>query len=137
MMLEVKTGFFDNIAITYVAARTHTTSAHMLPGIGVSVLKDGKIAGAAVFNNYHVLHKGSWCEISVAIDDVECVSRRTLRRFSSTRSSNLKYRGCKRSRRLRTCVAGRSLSVWLSVRGLCTQGARRRHGRSGILDASS
>ena len=80
-MLEVKPGLLDNIAITYVAARTHTTSANMLPGIGVSVLKDGKIAGAAVFNNYHVLHKGSWCEVSVAIDDAECVSRRTLRQI--------------------------------------------------------
>ena len=114
-MLEVKPGLLDNIAITYVAARTHTTSANMLPGIGVSVLKDGKIAGAAVFNNYHVLHKGSWCEVSVAIDDAECVSRRvSCDRFSSIRSSKLAYRGCKRSRRLRTYVAGSSSSVWAS-----------------------
>ena len=68
-------------AIDYVAQRTGTTAANMCPAIGVAVLKDGKMAGAAVFNNYHVLHKGSWCEISVAIDDVECVSRRTLRQI--------------------------------------------------------
>ena len=79
-MLEVsvaKTGE----AIDYVAERTGTTAANMLPAIGAAVLKDGVLAGAAVFNNYHVLHKGSWCEISVAIDDVECVSRRTLRQI--------------------------------------------------------
>ena len=28
-MIEVKPGMLDNIAITYVAARTHTTSANM------------------------------------------------------------------------------------------------------------
>ena len=66
-------------AIDYVASRTDTTAANMQPAVGVSVLKDGILSGAAVFNNYHVLHKGSWCEISVAIDDAECVSRRVLR----------------------------------------------------------
>ena len=70
----------QSVAIDY-AERTDTTAANMQPAIGVSVLKDGKLAGAAVFNNYHVLHKGSWCEISVAIDDAECVSRRVLRQI--------------------------------------------------------
>ena len=51
------------------------------PRVGAALLKDGKMAGAVVFNNYHVLHKGSWCEISVAIDDAECVSRRGLRQI--------------------------------------------------------
>ena len=46
-------------AIDYVAERTGTTAANMLPAVGAAVLKDGKLAGAAVFNNYHVLHKGS------------------------------------------------------------------------------
>ena len=53
----------------------------MQPAIGAALLKDGKMAGAVVFNNYHLLHKGSWCEISVAIDDAECVSRRGLRQI--------------------------------------------------------
>ena len=39
------------------------------------------MAAAAVFNSYHVLEKGSWCEVSVAIDDVEGVSKRTLRQI--------------------------------------------------------
>ena len=53
----------------------------MQPAVGAALLKNGKLAGAAVFNNYHVLHKGSWCEVSVAIEDVECVTRRTLRQI--------------------------------------------------------
>ena len=38
----------------------------------MSVLQDGKLAGRCGFNNYHVLHEVSWCEVSVAIDDAEC-----------------------------------------------------------------
>ena len=77
-------------AIHFVAERTGTTAANMGPAVGVAVLKDEngidqhvapEVAGAVVFNNYHVLHKGSWCEVSVAIDDAECVSRRTLRQI--------------------------------------------------------
>ena len=80
MMVEVSVAM-QGEAIDYVAERTGTTAANMRPAIGAAVLKDGKLAGAAVFNNYHVLHKGSWCEVSVAIDDVECVSRRVLRQI--------------------------------------------------------
>ena len=79
-MIEVSVEM-QNEAIDFVADRTGTTAANMLPAIGAAVLKDGELKGAAVFNNYHVLHKGSWCEVSVAIDDVECVSRRTLRQI--------------------------------------------------------
>ena len=68
-------------AIDYVADRTGTRAVYLQPAIGAALLKDGKMAGAVVFNNYHLLHKGSWCEISVAIDDAECVSRRGLRRI--------------------------------------------------------
>ena len=68
-------------AVDYVAERTGTRAVYMEPAIGAALLKDGKMAGAVVFNNYHVLHKGSWCEISVAIDDAECVSRRGLRKI--------------------------------------------------------
>ena len=77
MMVEVSVAMTGE-AIDYVADRTGTTAANMQPAIGAAVLLDGKLAGAAVFNNYHALEHGSWCEISVAIDDVECVSRRTL-----------------------------------------------------------
>ena len=79
-MLEVSVTM-QNEALDYVAERTGTTAANMLPAVGAALLKDGKLSGAAVFNNYHQLHKGSWCEISVAIDDVECVTRRTLRQI--------------------------------------------------------
>ena len=115
-MLEVSVAKRQNEAIDYVAVRTGTTPANMQPAIGAALLKDGKMAGAVVFNNYHVLHKGSWCEISVAIDDAECVSKRTAYgRFSSIRSSNsecLAIAGCKR--RLRTRGVGRSSSAWAS-----------------------
>ena len=80
MMLEVSVTM-QNEALDYVAERTGTTAANMLPAIGAALLKDGKMAGAVVFNNYHVLHRGSWCEISVAIDDAACVSRRGLRKI--------------------------------------------------------
>ena len=80
-MIEVTANYPQREVLEYVASRISTTPANMQPAIGAAVLKDGKLAGAAVFNNYHVLHKGSWCEISVAIDDVECVSRRTLRQI--------------------------------------------------------
>ena len=80
MMLEVSVAMTGE-AIDYVAERTGTTAENMRPAIGAALLKDGKMAGAVVFNNYHVLHKGSWCEISVAIDDAECVSRRGLRKI--------------------------------------------------------
>ena len=80
MMLEVSVAMQDE-SMAYVAERTGTTAANMQPAIGAALLKDGKMAGAVVFNNYHVLHKGSWCEISVAIDDAECVSRRGLRKI--------------------------------------------------------
>ena len=79
-MVEVSVAMTGE-AIDYVADRTGTTAANMQPAIGAAVLLDGKLAGAAVFNNYHALEHGSWCEISVAIDDVECVSRRTLRQI--------------------------------------------------------
>ena len=82
MMVEVSVAMTGE-AIEYVADRIRTTPANMQPAIGAAVLKDGKLAGAAVFNNYHVLHKGSWCEVSVAIDDAECVSRRTRVRSNS------------------------------------------------------
>ena len=77
-MLEVSVAM-QNEALDYVAERIDTTAANMQPAIGAALLKDGKMAGAVVFNNYHILHKGSWCEISTAIDDAGCISRRVLR----------------------------------------------------------
>ena len=81
MMLEVTGHYEQGKAIEYVASRTGTTAANMRPASCVAVLMDGVLTGAAVFNNYHVLHKGSWCEVSVAIDDAGCVSRRILRQI--------------------------------------------------------
>ena len=87
-MLEVSVEM-QNEALDYVAERTDTTAANMEPAIGAALLKDGKMAGAVVFNNYHVLHKGSvgarsrWRSTTRSVSaDAACV------RSSSTLSSN-------------------------------------------------
>ena len=93
------------------------------------------MAGAAVFNNYHVLHKGSWCEVSVAIDDVEGVSRSVLRQIFEYPFKQLGVS------RLASGNGGYELALpvvyrafGLQTRGPGSQGARWRDGRGGILD---
>ena len=96
------------------------------------------MAGAVVFNNYHLLHKGSWCEISVAIDDAECVSRRGLRQIFEYPFKQLgvsSFAGGNGGNE--PALQGRSSSAWVSsLRASARQGTRWRDGPSGLLDAS-
>ena len=83
------------------------------------------LTGAAVFNNYHILDKGSWCEVSVAIDDAECVSRRVLRHIFEYPFKQL---GVKRLQAV-TAVTNLRCKAFIErlgfqFEGLSTQGAR-------------
>ena len=81
VMLEVSANR-QSEALDYVAERTGTTAANMQPATGAALLKDGKMAGAVVFNNYHVLHKGSvGARYRWRLTTPECVSRRGLRKI--------------------------------------------------------
>ena len=42
------------------------------------MIRDGSLVGGVVYNNYHKLSKGSWCEISAATDDPACLTRGVL-----------------------------------------------------------
>ena len=124
-------------AIDYVAERIDTTAANMQPAIGAALMKDGKIAGAVVFNNYHLLHKGSWCEISTAIDDAGCISRRVLRELFDYPFNQL---GVKRLQAATAVTNLRCRSfierLGFKLEGLARKSTRWRDGPSGILDAA-
>ena len=89
-LLDLVSVAMQSEAVGYVAERTGTTSANMQPAIGAALLKDGKMAGAVVFNNYHVLHKGSRGARSRWRLTTRSVSAdAAYDRFSSILSSNL------------------------------------------------
>ena len=65
--------------LKYVGSRVGLSEADWQPALGAGVLRDGALVGGVVYNNYHVLPLGSWCEISVATDDPACLTRAVLR----------------------------------------------------------
>ena len=77
--VELTAEYPQELTIEYVADRIGLTVEDMQPAVGAAVLKDGNLVAAAVFNNFHVLTNGSWCEISVVIGDKTILSRRILR----------------------------------------------------------
>ena len=78
-MIEVTGEYPQNLVLDYVAERIGTQADQLQPAVGVAVLQSGKIIGGVVFNNYHKLKNGSWCELSAATDDPSSVSRKVLR----------------------------------------------------------
>ena len=65
--------------IKYVADRIGSTPDKMAPAAGIAIMRDDKIVGGLVYNNFHRLEKGSWCEISAATDDPGCLTRAVIR----------------------------------------------------------
>ena len=63
----------------YVASRVGAAIDDWKPALGAGVLRDGVLVGGVVYNNYHLLKYGSWCEISAATDDPACLTRAVLR----------------------------------------------------------
>ena len=65
--------------LEYVGSRVGLSLDDWQPALGAGVLRDGALVGGVVYNNYHVLSKGSWCEISIATDDPACMTRGVIR----------------------------------------------------------
>ena len=69
----------ESEVISFVAKRIGTTPAALLPAVGAAILRDGVLVAGVVYNNYHVLRSGSWCEISAAADQPRCLNKEVLR----------------------------------------------------------
>ena len=68
-MIEVAAEYPKELVLSFVGNRIGLDATDFEPAATAAVLKDGRMVGGVVFNNYTVLPKGSWCEISVAFDE--------------------------------------------------------------------
>ena len=69
----------ESEVISFVAKRIGTTPEALSPAVGAAILRDGDLIAGVVYNNYHVLENGKWCEISAASDHPRCLTREVLR----------------------------------------------------------
>ena len=67
-MIEVAIDFPQYQIRSFVGERIGVEADLLQPSVGAAVLQDKKLIGGVVFHNYHVLKKGSWCEVSVAFE---------------------------------------------------------------------
>ena len=79
MSIEVSSDWPQGSVLEFVASRIGAQAADMMPATTAAVLRNGEMIAGVVFNNYHVLDHGSWCEISVAADDRRWLTRGVLR----------------------------------------------------------
>ena len=78
-MIWMTSDYPESEVIDYVAKRIGTTPAALSPAVGAAILRDGVLVAGVVYNNYHVLQHGSWCEISAAAEDPRCLNKEVLR----------------------------------------------------------
>ena len=58
----------QELILSFVGNHIGLTAKDFQPATTAAVMKDGRMVGGVVFNNYTILPRGSWCEISVAFD---------------------------------------------------------------------
>ena len=108
--------------LEYVGSRIGLSLDDWQPAFGAGVLRDGTLVGGVVYNNYHVLSKGSWCEVSAATDDPACLTRGLLRAVFEYPFVQL---GCSRIRAECAATNARCVSLLKRV-GFRLEGTARR-----------
>ena len=77
-MIEVSAEYPQELILSFVGSHIGLNAKDFQPATTAAVMKDGRMVGGVVFNNYTVLSRGSWCEISVAFDETVAWTSKAL-----------------------------------------------------------